>query len=540
MKPGNNPIERHKAEKDGLDILEEIEELAALHGGWETMDPGDRERLKWIGTFFRKPTPGRFMMRVRITNGQATSSQFRVLAEIARRLGNGVLDFTTRQQIQLRAIQIRDVPQILQALRGVDLTSLQTGLDNVRNVICCPLAGLTAAELFDASPAGSEYVEMFLNNREFSNLPRKFNVTITGCFENCTHSETQDLGMTPAVCWSDGTAGFNVMVGGKMGSGGMTVAQPLDVFVEPREAAQLAAAITLLFRDEGSRGQRTRNRLAFLIQDWGIDRFRSCLEQRWGRPLESAQRDARTSDQTDHLGVHPQRLPGLDSVGLCVPTGRLSSENLEELARLADTYGKGELRLTTGQNVILVNVAAAKTPQLLSEPLLRKFPADPDSFSRGLVTCTGTDYCNLALIETKGIGKSLAGNMAQRFPQGIPATMYWSGCPAGCGNHHAADIGFQGAKARVDGEIVDAVSIFVGGRTGADPRPGKKIMELVPVDMLGDVVPVILRNLETLRNLPKDGETEERIVMVPAVTVNQDDWKEGGINENGSRHHQAR
>ena len=267
MKTGNNPIERHKSEKDGLDILGDIEELAASHGGWETMDPGDRERLKWIGTFFRKPTPGRFMMRIRITNGQATSGQLRALAEVARRLGNGVLDLTTRQQIQIRAIHIKDVPQILDALRGVDLTSLQTGQDNIRNVICCPLAGLTAAELFDASQVGFEYAETFLNNREFSNLPRKFNVTITGCLENCSQSETQDLGMTPATRWSDGAPGFNVTVGGKMGSGGMTVAQSLDVFVVPDEAARLAAAITLLYRDEGSRDKRTSNRLAFLIQE---------------------------------------------------------------------------------------------------------------------------------------------------------------------------------------------------------------------------------------------------------------------------------
>jgi ferredoxin-nitrite reductase len=267
MRPGNNPIERHKAEKDGLTILEDIEDLAARYGGWETMEPGDRERLKWIGTFFRKPTPGRFMMRIRITNGQATSQQFHALAEIARRLGNGILDLTTRQQIQLRAIQIKDVPQVMEALKGVDLTSLQTGLDNIRNVNCCPLAGLTSTELFDASPVGAEFTQMFLNNREFSNLPRKFNVTITGCLENCTHNETQDLAMTPAERRSDGTSGFNVMVGGKMGSGGMTVARPLDVFVEPDEAAELAAAVTLLFRDEGSRDKRTVNRLAFLIDD---------------------------------------------------------------------------------------------------------------------------------------------------------------------------------------------------------------------------------------------------------------------------------
>ncbi|MBI2918358.1 MAG: hypothetical protein HYY01_10230 [Chloroflexi bacterium] len=179
MRPGNNPVERIKAEKDGLDILDDIEELAARHGGWETIDPGDRERLKWIGTFFRKPTPGRFMMRIRITNGQATSVQLRALAEIARRLGNEILDLTTRQQIELRAIKIADVPQILQALADIDITSLQTGMDNIRNVNCCPLAGITPLELFDASNVGGEYTSIFLNNKEFTNLPRKFNVTIT-------------------------------------------------------------------------------------------------------------------------------------------------------------------------------------------------------------------------------------------------------------------------------------------------------------------------------------------------------------------------
>lgn len=519
MKPGNNPIEKHKAEKDGLSILDDIEELAAQHGGWETLSPGDRERLKWIGTFFRKPTPGRFMMRIRITNGQATAEQFHALADIARRLGNGVLDLTTRQQIQLRAVQIKDVPQIMEAIQGVNLTSLQTGQDNIRNVNCCPLAGLTAAELFDAAPVGAEFAEMFLNNKDFSNLPRKFNVTITGCLENCTHSETQDLALTPAERRSDGTLGFNVMAGGKMGSGGMTVAKPLNVFVEPHQAARLAAAVTLLFRDEGSRDKRTKNRLAFLIEEWGVHRFRSVLQERWGRPLERAQRDVRMSGQADHLGVHPQRLTGLNSVGLCVPTGRLSSENLDGLARLAESYGSGKLRLSTGQNVILVDVAEEKIPELLAEPLLQKFSPNPNPFSRGLVTCTGTDYCNLALIETKTVGRNLAKSMAKQFPRGLPINMAWSGCPAGCGNHQAADIGFQGAKARVNGEIVDAVSIFVGGRTGADPRAGEKIMELVPVDVLDQVVPVILRNLESLRNVRRDHAAEERVLMVPALAA---------------------
>ena len=260
-----NPVERIKAEKPGLNILDEIRELAAQHGGWETIEPGDRERLKWIGTFFRKPTPGRFMMRLRITNGRLTATQLATLAALSCRLGSGVMDITTRQQIELRDIQIRDIPQILDALRNIDLSSLQTGMDNIRGTNTCALSGLTPNELFDAAPASEEFTRMFLNNREYTNLPRKLNVAFTGCRENCIHAETQDIAMTPAF-GPGGVAlnmwkGFNVAVGGKMGSGGMTVAQPLDVFVKPDKAARLAATITLMFRDEGSREKRTRARL---------------------------------------------------------------------------------------------------------------------------------------------------------------------------------------------------------------------------------------------------------------------------------------
>lgn len=515
MIPGTNSIERLKAEKDGLDILDEIEEIARAHGGWETLDAATRERLKWIGAFYRKPTPGQFMMRVRITGGQAASDQLRLLAAIARRQGNGILDITTRQQIELRAIRIGSVPEILQALAGVELSSLQTGMDNVRNVNTCPLAGRTPLELLDASPVAAELTRIFLGNREFTNLPRKFNVTITGCRGNCTHTETQDLGMTPAV-HVDGRIGFNVFVGGKMGSGGMTVAQPLDVFVAPQEAAALAAEIIRLFRDEGPREQRSRARFAFLVEAWGTERLRRALEERLGRRLERAQRDVRRRGRSDHLGVQLQKQPGLCSVGVAVPVGRVSSDDLDEAARLADTYGSGRVRLTTDQNLVFVDVPETALPRLLEEPLLRRFPPDPHPFIRGLVSCTGTDYCNLAQIETKGLGRSLAERLAQRFTASLPLTMHWSGCPAGCGNHQAADIGFQGLKARIDGEVVDAVSIYAGGRTGPDARPGEKVFDIVPVAMLDAMVPLVIANLEALKRR-RAGEPEAAVVMVPAV-----------------------
>jgi ferredoxin-nitrite reductase len=517
VKPGTNSIEKLKAEKNGLDILDEIEALAREHGGWESMDAATRERLKWIGTFYRKPTPGEFMIRVRITSGQATATQLRALAAIAGSQGNGILDITTRQQIELRAIRMASVPQILDALAGIDLTSLQTGMDNVRNVNTCPLAGLTPSELLDAGPVAKELTRIFVGNREFTNLPRKFNVTITGCRENCTHTETQDLGMTPAVRRSDGVAGFNVIVGGKMGSGGMTVAQPLDVFLEPADAAAFAAQVILLFRDEGQREQRSRARLAFLIEDWGIEKVRAELEARWSRPLEPAQIDVRSRGKSDHLGVQLQKQPGLCSVGLSVPAGRLTSDDLSELARLADAYGSGRLRLTPDQNVILVDIPEEKVAALAAEPLLRRLSPEAHPFVRGLVSCTGTDYCNMALIETKTLGRELSERLAARYSSSQPLTMNWSGCPAGCGNHQAADIGFQGTKARIDGEVVDAVSIFVGGRTGPDARPGERLMELVPVSLLDEIMPLVINNLETLKKVRKVEVAEEAVIMVPAL-----------------------
>ena len=390
MKPGNNPIERYNAEKDGLDILQDIEDFAAEHRGWGTIASGDQERLKWIGTFFRKPTPCRSMMRVQVTNGQVTSGQLRTLAEIASNRGNGVLDLITRQQTPPKGIRINDVPQIVHALQGIDLSSFQTGMDNIRGVNCSPLAGLTSGELFDASPVGVEYTDLLLRNKEFTNLPRKFNVTLNGGLDNCTHTETQDIGMTPAVRASEGAYGFDVKVGGKMGSGGMTLGHDLDVFVDPEEAARLAAEITLLFRDEGPRAKLTRVRMAFLVEDLGIEKFRAVLEDRWGKPLERAQRSVRNEAVEDHLGVNPQNCACISSVVLCAPTGCASSDDRSVLARLADAYGSGDLRLTTDQNAILINVPQDRLPGLLDEPLLQKFSPEPHPFFRGLVTCTGT------------------------------------------------------------------------------------------------------------------------------------------------------
>ena len=376
------------------------------------------------------------------------------------------------------------------------LTSLplQTGMDNIRGTNTCALSGLTPKELFDAAPVGEEFTRVFLGNREYTNLHRKLNVAFTGCRENCIHAETEDIAMTPA--WGPGGfSGFNVSAGGKMGSGGMTIAEPLDVFVNQEAAARMAATISLMFRDEGSREKRTRARLAFLLEDWGVAKFREKLEKRWGSPLLQAGEDARYSHHADHLGVNPQKQKGLYSVGLCVPSSRTCADDMTELSRLALVYGSGAIRLTVDQNAIIADVPEASLPALLDEPLLSRLSHDPAPLMRGLVSCTGNDYCNLALIETKSISRRVAETLIVRDADSAPLRMYWSGCPAGCGNHHAADIGFQGGKTRFEGEVVDAVTIFAGGRTGPNAHPAKKLVGQVPVSTLGVILPGLIEKL---------------------------------------------
>jgi ferredoxin-nitrite reductase len=492
-----NAVEGYKASMngDGLRILEHLPGI--IERGAEALTPAEKELLKWVGVFFRKPTPGKFMMRIRMPNGFAKSEQLRAIAELSRRLGNSVVDITTRQQMELRGFTLDTVPEILEKLRGVDLRTLQTGIDNVRNINGCALAGLTPHELFDASPVVYELDRIIVGskgNPEFTNLPRKFNITVTGCTDNCTHTESQDIALVPAK--KAGRLGFNVLVGGKMGSGGFTVASPLNVFVELFQAAAVVVELIKIYRDHGPREARSKCRFAFLIEEWGLRRLRAELVARLGRELPFQGRDMRGSAHADHLGVSLQKHAGLSAVGLCIPTGRINPDQLDELARLADAYGNGEIRLTTGQNAIIPNVPAERVADLLGESLLKQLSPRPSPFMRGLVACVGTDYCNLALIETKSRAVALSEALHNKMGSGANSlTIHWSGCPAGCGNHQAADIGLRGFKTRIDGKIVDAVAIYTGGRTGPHAVAGQEILQTVPCDeSLPDVVAGVIQS----------------------------------------------
>lgn len=494
-----NKIEALKAEKDGLAVKAEIQRFAEI--GWEAIDDDDlQHRLKWLGVFFRKSTPGRFMVRMRIPNGLLNSDQMRVLASVVEKCGeqHGVADITTRQNIQIRSFPIEDVPEMFAKFRSVGLTSVQSAMDNIRNITGSPVAGIDANELYDTRELAIQVQNLLTNNGEgnpaFTNLPRKFNIAIAGCRDNSTHAEINDLAFVPAFQEeSKETFGFNVLVGGFFSAKRIAAAVPLNVWVPPEDVVALCEALLIVFRDNGLRENRQKSRLMYLIDEWGIEKFREEVEKQMGKPLAiAALKDEIEWEKRDHIGVHPQKQAGLNYVGIQLPVGRMYASDMYEFARLADIYGNGDIRLTVEQNLIITNVSDRFVPVLLKEPLLQKFPACPDNLMRGLVSCTGNQFCPVAIVETKNRSLALTKQLSEAYDVPKVVRIHWSGCPNSCAQPQVADIGFTGCKARKDGKVVDGVDIYMGGTVGKDAHLGTCVMEKVPCEDLYEVVGKLL------------------------------------------------
>lgn len=518
-----NKFERFKAEKDGLAVIEQLEQFAQM--GWESIDETDRDqRLKWLGIFFRPVTPGKFMLRMRMPNGILTSQQMRVLAEITQKYGeDGNADITTRQNLQLRGIRLEDIPQIFQRFQQVGLTSIQSGMDNVRNITGSPVAGIDGAELIDTRPLVQATQDMITNsgqgNPEFTNLPRKFNIAIAGGRDNSVHAEINDIAYVPA--YKNGILGFNILVGGFFSGKRCEAAIPLDAWIEPSDCVAVSRAILEVYRDHGLRDNRQKARLMWLLDEWGVERFRATIEEQLGKRLpEAAPKDEFDWDKRDHIGVYPQKQAGLNYVGLHIPVGRLYAPDMFEVARLAQVYGNGEIRLTVEQNIIIPNIPDSRLEAFLAEPLLEKFSLNPHPLSRALVSCTGSQFCKFALIETKNQANAMMTELGQELTLEKPVRIHWTGCPNSCGQPQVADIGLMGTKTRKDGKTVEGVDIFMGGKVGKEAQLGQKVMKGIPCEDLK----AVLRNLlvEQFGAKPKAG------YVAPTPDVNGNGAKSHG------------
>ncbi len=419
-----------------------------------------------------------FMMRIGIPNGIVSSAQLRVIGEITRKHARNLADITVRQNIQLHWLTIEDLPEIVQQLDSVGLSPKGACGDVVRNVTGCPLAGIAHDELIDASPLALRVAHELTANPEFYNLPRKFKISITGCPAWCSYPEINDIGLTAAKRGDD-VIGYSLRVGGGL-SADPHLAVKLPVFVQQHQAAEVVLAITSLFRDQqGLRESRDRARMKhlFLKEGWDGARFTAELESRLGYRLDPAVEEIVPEDTLrDHVGVHAQRNPELRYVGASVLRGRLSGDQLLRLAELAERFGTGDLRATVMQNILIVNVPKSQVQELVKELSAIEVPVDGTQFWRGTVACTGTEFCKLAITETKGFARWLVDEMEERLPGfDQQLKLHVTGCPNSCGQHWIADIGLEGKKLKVDGQLQDAYYFCVGGAVGKYAKVARPI-----------------------------------------------------------------
>jgi len=513
-----NQVEKWKLERHPLDVRDAILDRYAREGpGAIKAVPGEVERLKWVGLYPQRQGGDAFMLRIKVPGGRLTAAQARVVGEVADEFargpapnpvfGDAYLDITTRQDVQLHWVRIGAVPEIWRRLEAVGMTTVQACGDSARNVLCCPVSGLDADEVLDAYPVAAAISAYFTGNREYANLPRKFKLSVTGCREDCAQAEINDIGLWPARL-DDGTVGFNVLVGGGL-SDGPRMASDVDVFVPPDTArvVELFRAIAQLFGELGNRENRGLARMRYLVQELGPERFRAELADRAAFPLVPAGEALTRRYRGDHVGVHAQKQPGRCYVGLNVTVGRMPGRNLVEAARLAGEYGDGELRLATDQNLILTGVPEARLGALLAEPLLAEHAPDPGAFERGVVACTGSEFCRFAIVETKARAVQWARELDRRLGpdetgQGV-VRMHFSGCPASCAQPQIADIGFRGETAHRGDAIVEAVDVGLGGSLGTDAAFIDFVEGAKPVSEVPDALVGLLTRYRAER---RDGE----------------------------------
>jgi len=477
-------VERLKREKNAWEHFGEIREFARK--GYDSIPP------EWKGTYFRtwgvytqgdgvgvvggsdgegKSTPF-FMVRIRVPNGLLTSTQVRTVADLTERHARGVVDITVRQNFQLHWVTIESLPDVLETLWEAGLTTTGACGDVARNVTGCPVAGLDADEIIDASPFALAIDRELGGVAEFYNLPRKFKISVTGCKSWCSYPEINDVAFTAATRKrrTGEEIGFSLRVGGGL-STDPHLAVRLNAFVRQDQVVRVARGVAEIFRaSESLRQSREKARLKFLFlqQGWTADSFLDALQQQIAFALDSAEpEDVPIDVHRDHVGIHAQKQEGLAYVGASVLRGRITPQQLRVVADLADGYADGHVRTTTMQNLLIVNVPQRDAAGVAHELEVAALPVQASVFSRGTVACTGSEFCKLALTETKGFARWVARELEERrpdFQEHIRLNI--TGCPNSCGQHWIADIGIEGKKTKVDGRMVDAYYFCVGGSVG--------------------------------------------------------------------------
>jgi len=477
--PGPTPQETLKVAKDGLDVIHDIYRYAKT--GFKTIPEDDFDRFKWYGVYRQRPKDsGYFMLRTKIPGGQLTSEQLHVMAGLADDFGHGFGDITTRQTFQFHWLQIEDFPEVFDRLDKVGMTTSGACGDDTRNVVGCPVAGIDRDEIIDANSVLHDVNRHLTNNREFSNLPRKYKIAVCGCRIHCAQPDINCVGVFGLERTVNGKVekGYGIKLGGGLSSS-PHLAQTLPAFLTPEDVLPMVHFASVLYRDHGYRHARNKARFKFLISDMvkagGTESVLKKIEELAGRTFQRHTDFVFPEDpETDHIGVHEQKQAGLYYVGVSFAGGRTRGAQLAKLAELSKKYaqtGLDRITTTNKQNLILLNIPEANLNALKADLNANGFSYEPSNFRKGCVSCTGVEFCNLALAETKNRMVLLVEQLeAECANYKEKIRIHFSGCPSSCGQHQIADIGFRGGSTKVNGVATECFDMFIGGKLGADAK----------------------------------------------------------------------
>ncbi len=528
-----NKVEAIKQAKDGLDVWSDIhayavkevppladdrkEQFLKAGGRADELTAAARQaviteedfvRMRWFGMYQQLPNIGHFMMRIRIPNGFVTPEQLREIGNLSAKYGRGFGDITTRQCIQLHWLTIEAFPDIFVRLESVGLVSKFACGDTPRNVVGCPLAGVLAAETIDATPEVAAVNKMFLDgNKEFSNFPRKFKTALAGCHLHCHQPQINDIGVFGVKRISPITGkeerGYGIMVGGGL-STQPYMAQGLRAFITPDQLPAVCRGIAHIFRDHGYREKRTRARMKYLVADWGWQKFRDYLEDDIGFKLTHDPNivSPEYAPHTDHMGSGPQKQPGLSYIGVPVERGRITSDQMLAAAEIAQAFGKGkaQIGLSNKQNLLFMNIPTEHVTEMCKKLDGVGLTPHAPLWRTNLISCTGTQFCNLAIVETKQRAKGILEFLEKEVQIDSPIMISVTGCPNSCGQYQIADIGLMGVVCNFRGvRGTEAYQILLGGTLGADPHFGSLAMKKVPADYVHKAIQGIVEAYKTHR-----------------------------------------
>ncbi|HEV2295628.1 MAG TPA: NirA family protein [Tepidisphaeraceae bacterium] len=488
--------EQAKRRKFPLDMWDDVRQHAA-----DARAPRGTDVLafKYHGLFWVAPAQDAFMCRLRFAGGMMTSQQLSGVARLADDFAGGYADVTTRANLQLREIKPENTTRVIEGLHDLGIINRGAGADNIRNITASPTAGIDPHELIDTRPLARELHHYILNHRELYGLPRKFNIAFDGGGSISALEDTNDIGFA-AVRVGQGQsipAGvyFRLALGGITGH--KDFARDTGVLLKPDECIPAAAAILRVFIDNGDRTDRTKARLKYLLDQWGLARFITEAEAKLPfkfRRLPIERCDPRPAvAKHGHIGFHPQKQPGLHYAGVVLPVARMRVEQMLGLAKIADRYGSGTIRLTVWQNLLISDIPSEQIDQVKHDLEALGLHWSASTVRGGLVACTGSAGCKFAAADTKKHGLALADYLESRIELDQPINIHLTGCPHSCAQHYIGDIGLLGTKVPVGEEIVEGYHVFVGGAYGAQQEIARQIFTGVAATQLPALIERMLR-----------------------------------------------